>query len=158
MKNINNKTESCGSRKKISARNRRKAVELVAQVVDAGARVVEVCKRLGIDFSSYLKWCDYPQNEDQRPKRIFPTNPRSLSSEERQAVYERYCRPDVYYLSMRQAFYTLLDKGEYLASESTVYRVLHRCKANVRRDGARRAGNQHKPTSYEAIGPNQVWT
>ena len=49
-------------------------------------------------------------------------------------------------------------KGEYLACESTVYRVLRRFKANARRDGVRSAIKRHKPTSYEATGPNQVWT
>ena len=104
----------------ISARNRRKAVELVTEAVAAGARAVEACKCLGIAFSSYLKWRDCPENEDQRPKREFAANPRALSSEERQVVYERYCQPDVCDLSVRQAFYALLDKGKYLASESTV--------------------------------------
>ena len=79
----------------ISARNRRKAVELVTEADAAGARAVEACKCLGIAFSSYLKWRDCPENEDQRPKREFAANPRALSSEERQVVYERYCQPDV---------------------------------------------------------------
>lgn len=94
-----------GQGKMISARNRRKAVELVTEAVAAGARAVEACKCLGIAFSSYLKWRDCPENEDQRPKREFAANPRALSSEERQVVYERYCQPDVCDLSVRQAFY-----------------------------------------------------
>lgn len=57
-----------------------------------------------------------------------------------------------------RAFYALLNKGEYLASESTVYRVLRRFKVNARRDGVRPAIKQYKPTSYEATGSNQVWT
>ena len=64
----------------ISARNRRKAVELVTEADAAGARAVEACKCLGIAFSSYLKWRDCPENEDQRPKREFAANPRALSS------------------------------------------------------------------------------
>ena len=142
----------------ISTRDRQKAVELITEAVQAGARAVEACKCLGIAFSSYLKWRQAPQSEDQRPKREFGPNLRALSSEERQAVYERYCQSDVCDLSVRQAFYALLDKGEYLASESTVYRVLRHYKANARRDGVRACGNRHKPTSYVATGPNQVWT
>ena len=34
-------------------------------------------------------------------------------------------------------FKALLDKSEYLAAESTVYRVLRHYKANARRDGGR---------------------
>lgn len=133
-----------------------KAVELITESVQAGARAVEACKCLGIAFSSYLKWRQNPQSEDQRPKREFGPNPRALSEKERQAVYERYCQPDVCDLSVRQAFHALLDKGEYLASEATVYRVLRQHKANTRRDGVRPTVKRHKPTSYEATGPNQV--
>ena len=142
----------------ISTRDRQKAVELITESVQAGARAVEACKCLGIAFSSYLKWRQNPQSEDQRPKREFGPNPRALSEKERQAVYERYCQPDVCDLSVRQAFHALLDKGEYLASEATVYRVLRQHKANTRRDGVRPTVKRHKPTSYEATGPNQVWS
>ena len=133
----------------ISTRDRQKAVELITESVQAGARAVEACKCLGIAFSSYLKWRQNPQSEDQRPKREFGPNSRALSEEERQAVYERYCQPDVCDLSVRQAFHALLDKGEYLASEATVYRVLRRHKANTRRDGVRSGVKRYKPTSYE---------
>lgn len=142
----------------ISTRDRQKAVELITESVQAGARAVKACKCLGIAFSSYLKWRRNPQSEDQRPKREFGPNPRALSEKERQAVYERYCQPDVCDLSVRQAFHALLDKGEYLASEATVYRVLRQHKANTRRDGVRPTIKRHKPTSYEATGPNQVWS
>ena len=142
----------------ISTRDRQKAVELITESVQAGARAVEACKCLGIAFSSYLKWRQNPQSEDRRPKREFGPNSRALSEEERQAVYERYCQPDVCDLSVRQAFHALLDKGEYLASEATVYRVLRRHKANTRRDGVRSGVKRYKPTSYEATGPNQVWS
>ena len=115
----------------ISTRDRQKAVELITESVKAGARAVKAGKCLGIAFSSYLKWRRNPQSEDQRPKREFGPNPRALSEKERQAVYERYCQPDVCDLSVRPAFHALLDKGEYLASEATVYRVLRQHKANT---------------------------
>lgn len=142
----------------ISTRDRQKAVELITESVQAGALAVEDCKCLGIAFNSYLKWRQNPQSEDQRPKREFGPNPRALSEKERQAVYERYCQPDVCDLSVRQTFHALLDKGEYLASEATVYRVLRRHKANRRREGVRPTVKRHKPLSYEATGPNQVWS
>lgn len=104
---------------------------------------------MGIAFSSYLKWRDCPENEDQRPKREFAANPRALSSEERQVVYERYCQPDVCDLSVRQAFYALLDKGEYLASESTVYRVLRRSMRAVTEFAALSSGTSRQATKRQ---------
>ena len=61
-------------------------------------------------------------------------------------------------LSIRQAFHGLLDNGEYLAWESTVYRVFRERNVNIRRDGTRESIKRHKPTSFEATGPNQVWS
>lgn len=136
----------------ISTRDRQKAVELITESVQAGARAVEACKCLGIAFSSYLKWRRNPQSGDQRPKREFGPNPRALSEKERQAVYERYCQPDVCDLSVRQAFHALLDKGEYLAFEATVYRVLRQHKANTRRDGVRPTVNASEKTAGNVSG------
>lgn len=61
-------------------------------------------------------------------------------------------------LSIRQAFHGLLDNGEYLAWESTVYRVFRERDVNIRGDGTRESIKRHKPTSFEATGPNQVWS
>lgn len=67
-------------------------------------------------------------------------------------------RPDVVDLSYAQAFWTLLDKGEYYGLLSTIHRVMKDAGLNVRRDGTRQGVKRHKPTSFEATGPNQVWT
>lgn len=142
----------------ISHQDRRKAVELINEAISAGARAEAACKCLGIAFSSYSKWKQAPENRDKRPTCKHEGNPRALSNSEREAVVARFCSPDVCDLSVRQAFFALLDKGEYLASESTVYRILRSLDANKRRDGVRAPHRHHKPTSYEATGPNQVWT
>lgn len=42
------------------------------------------------------------------------------------------------------------------ASESTFYRVLREAKMQNHR-GRASEGNRHKPTSYTATAPNQVW-
>jgi putative transposase len=51
---------------------------------------------------------------------------------------------------------TLADRGEYIASESTFYRVLHEEGQLQHRERARpRTAN--KPKEHVAHGPNQVW-
>lgn len=142
----------------ISAQDRRRAVELINEAVAAGARAIKACECVGIAFSSYSKWKQAPEDEDKRPSCPHPNNPRALSQQEQEALFERYCQPDVCDLSLRQAFYVLLDKGEYFGSLSTVHRVLAKLNANKRRDGVRTSTKRHKPTSFEATGPNQVWT
>lgn len=53
---------------------------------------------------------------------------------------------------------TLLDKGEYIASESSFYRVLKEAGQLNRRGRQRSRQKAAKPTSYTATGPNQVFT
>ena len=141
----------------ISPQDRRQALDLINEAVSQGVRSVKACEYLGIAFSTYLKWSKAPEAEDGRITAEHTRNSRALSEEERQAVIERYCQPDMCDLSIRQAFHKQLDMGEYLASESTVYRIFREQDINVRRDGTREPIKRHKPTSFEATGPNQVW-
>lgn len=141
----------------ISPQDRRQALDLINEAVSQGVRLVKACEYLGIAVSTYLKWSKAPEAEDGRITAEHTRNSRALSEEERQAVIERYCQPDMSDLSIRQAFHKLLDMGEYFASESTVYRIFREQDINVRRDGTRKPIKRHKPTSFEATGPNQVW-
>ncbi len=136
----------------ISPQDRRKAVELVNEAVAQGVRIVRACECLGIAFSTYLKWSKSPEDEDGRSDPQRSHSPLALTEEEKQAVIERFCQPDMCDLSIRQAFHRLLDKGESLASESTVYRIFREHGVNIRRDGAREPIKRHKPTSFEATG------
>lgn len=52
----------------------------------------------------------------------------------------------------------LADEGVYLASESTIYRILHEEKMQNHRGRAQVPGKHGKPASYCATAPNQVWT
>ena len=52
----------------------------------------------------------------------------------------------------------LADKGTYIASESTFYRVLREEKMQNHRGRSQEPGRHGKPTSYCATAPNQVWT
>jgi putative transposase len=142
----------------ISPQDRRHAVDLINKAVADGARAVKACQCLNLAYSTYRKWMNDPDGEDGRPRAIHAPNSKALCIEEKKAVLERYCHPDVCDLSIRQAYYKLLDDGEYLASESTVYRIFRKSNVNVRRDGSRAPVKRNKPTSFEATGPNQVWS
>ncbi len=51
----------------------------------------------------------------------------------------------------------LADKGEYIASESTFYRVLREEKLNTHRSRSKKASTQ-QPPKHIVKAPNQVWT
>jgi len=59
--------------------------------------------------------------------------------------------------SPKQIVPLLADQGDYLASESTFYRVLHQAKQMAPRGRAKPA-ERRKPAEHVATGPNQVWS
>ena len=51
----------------------------------------------------------------------------------------------------------LADRGEYIASESSMYRVLHENNQQHHRGKAKNPGKSSEPTSHCATAANQVW-
>ncbi|MBZ0172595.1 MAG: IS3 family transposase, partial [Phycisphaerales bacterium] len=52
----------------------------------------------------------------------------------------------------------LADQGEYIGSESTIYRILREEKMQQHREPSRPPTLRHRPDPYIATGPNQVWS
>ena len=85
----------------------------------------------------------------------MPVN--KLSDEERQHVLAIVNSKEFRSLPPSQIVPTLVDRGEYVASESTMYRLLHEEGQQQHRGPS--AKPEPKPlTSHEAKGPNQVWS
>ncbi len=53
---------------------------------------------------------------------------------------------------------SLADKGIYIASESTMYRILRQENMQHHRGKSKRPSRTKKPDTHIATGPNQVWT
>lgn len=51
----------------------------------------------------------------------------------------------------------LADEGQYIGSESTIYRIL-RAENQLAHRQLTRPSKHHKPEAYMASGPNQVWS
>ena len=62
--------------------------------------------------------------EDQRPHAVQGSQPHQLTHEEEQAILNACNRPEYTSLPPSQIVPLLADKGVYLASESSFYRVL----------------------------------
>lgn len=148
----------------ISPPDRRKACALITAAHRAGARLEQACECLGLGFKTYQRWQQDPEREDRRTKAARaqaaprPRSKRALSEAERQKIASRFCSADVVDLSLPQAFYVLLDRGEYYGSLRTIYRVMEEQKLNAPRGRARAPHRAHRPSSFEATGPGQVWT
>ena len=81
-----------------------------------------------------------------------------LSPEERQKVLDTVHSKEFADAPPCQIVPALADRGEYIASESTMYRILHDEKEQNHRGRSEEPHKHKKPTSYCATAPNQVWT
>jgi putative transposase len=144
----------------ISASDRRRAVELIEQAQQAGARLVPACEILGLSVRTFQRWTrEGGVSEDQRPTAIRPKPAKALSPEEEQAILEACHRPEFAHLPPEQIVVRLLDEEQrYLGSVSSFYRVLRRHGELTHRGRAKAPRRAPRPTTYQATGPNQVWS
>jgi len=79
-----------------------------------------------------------------------------LSDSERKRVLEIINSEDFRDLSPNQIVPMLADQGKYVASESTMYRILRAEGQQNHRETSREP--RAKPNEHVATGPNQVWS
>lgn len=142
----------------ISAPDRAKAVELINEARAAGARLKPACDILGISERTYQRWTK--GNSIQEDKRFItkrPTPKNKLTEGERAKVIQIVNSPNFADLTPHQIVPRLADEGQYIASESTIYRILKEEKMNTHRNRSQAPVKRKTPT-HIATGPNQVWT
>ena len=144
----------------ISATDRKEAIQLINEAVEHGAQRIKACEELGIDERTYFRWKAKQEQEgechDGRPEadRAAPAN--KLSEDERKKIISTVNEEEYASLPPTEIVPALADKGIYIGSESTIYRVLREAKMQNHR-GRADAPNRHRPTTYSADSPNQVW-
>jgi transposase InsO family protein len=143
----------------INAPDRRATVELIEQAMAAGASQARACEAVGISPRSYQRWTRMGGVEtDGRPtaKRKAPAN--KLSDAERARIVETCNRAEYASLPPSQIVPRLTDRGEYIASESSFYRVLREAEQVRHRGKAQAPRKPEKPKAHRAEGPNEVWS
>lgn len=95
---------------------------LVEEAVAGGARLGKACEVVGLPARTLQRWAHKPVDERRGPRRS-PAN--KLSQRERNRVVEVATSVEFRDLSPKQIVPLLADRGTYVASESTFYRVLH---------------------------------
>jgi transposase InsO family protein len=129
----------------------------VREAVERGASESRACEVVGVSSRTLQRWRGQGIGDDNRagPK-AAPAY--KLSDEERQEVLsilnsEVFCD-----LSPWQVVAKLADTGLYVASESTMYRILHAEDLQKHRERSREPQKRHRPKELVANGPNQVWS
>jgi putative transposase len=131
-------------------------LSLVDEAVGSGARLRSACHELGLSVKTIQRWRKPGGGEDGRHgPRTVPGN--KLSIEERQAILDTVNSPQWRDLSPNQIVPRLADQEIYLASESTMYRILREEKQLAHREPSKPATSR-RPNEHEATGPHQVWS
>ena len=114
----------------------------------------QACRLLGKPRATHYRRLRPGVLRERRPR---PTPPNALSPAERQAVLDALHRPDHADLPPAQVWARLVDEGTYLASISTMYRLLRASGESRDRRRQRTHPARTKPQLL-AKTPNEVWS
>lgn len=132
---------------------------LVAEAIVAGASQARACEVISLSERTLQRW----QNDkadgacDRRPARV-QTPKNQLSEDERQRVLAIANSSEYGHLPPCQIVPRLVDQGEYVASESTFYRVLKAANQLKHRGAEMPAKPRHKPRALAATAPGQLYS
>lgn len=129
----------------------------LTDVVKSGAGEREACKVLGLSVRSVQRWRRAGGDGDDL--RHGPASPprNSLTPLERGAILAVINSPEYCDLSPKQVVPRLADKGRYLASESTMYRIL-RAENQLTHRGRAKRPERRPVKEHIATAPHQVWS
>lgn len=107
---------------------------------------------------TYQRWTrDDGSSQDGRKQAQRPTPANKLSEEERATILALVNSPEFASQPPSQIVPTLVDRGQYIASESTIYRIMKAEKQQHHRGRAREPGKR-VVTSHCATEPNRLWS
>jgi putative transposase len=129
---------------------------LVNDAVAAGARRELACRQLGLAERSTQRWRRADVGDDGRAgPRTRPAN--AFTPAERTKLLKVVNSPEYRDLPPKQVVPRLADEGQYVGSESTIYRVLRAEGQNAHRGRAKRR-TVRKVDAHVATAANQVWS
>lgn len=144
----------------ISTSDRIKAIALIEAAVESGAKLFNACKELGITERTYYRWMKQLKTigtiEDLRPTAKRPDPANKLTTEERNEIIDTVNKPKFASMPPCEIVPALADQGEYIASESTFYRVLKEQKMQNHR-GRSEEPKKRPISTHVAVAPNQIW-
>lgn len=128
---------------------------LIEEAVANGARRAAACHLVGLSVRTVERWRGAHPDDAREGPHHAPANKLSLT--ERSVMLATVNSPEYRDLSPNQIVPRLADLGCYLASESTMYRVLREEDMAAHR-GRAKAPVRHVKPVHVATGPNQVWS
>ncbi len=146
-----------GGGRLISCPDRKNYCELINEAIQNGARQNLACKLVGISARTYQRWNQEEElSVDKRLNNQSPVH-NKLSVAVRQSILDVVNRPEYSMQTPYQIVPALLDLGQYIASESTFYRVM-REHNQLKHRGKVTASKRKKPMSLQATGANEIYS
>lgn len=130
-------------------------IALIDEAVASGARIEKACEVVGISIRTLERW---RKDEECIDRRAGPRHPpkHQLTAAEKAKILAIANSPEFRDKSPKQIVPTLADRGEYVASEASFYRVLREA-GQLERRGRARPPTASRPKELVASGPNQIW-
>jgi len=129
----------------------------MSEAIHSGARQSQACTLLGICSRTYQRWQMAEKlQEDGRIQNQSPVH-NKLSVTVEDSIIETVNLPEYANLTPHEIVPLLLDKGKYIASESSFYRIMRKSKLLKHRHKSTSI-KRVKPKPLQATGPNQIYT
>jgi len=139
----------------ISKDDKKKALGLIQEACDAGARKHLAADLLGLPIRTVQRWEKHGFDDHRKGSRAVPGN--KISKAEREQIIDVLTSSEFGDFNPNQIVPKLADQGVYLGSEATMYRILRELNMNKHRLSSQAAARK-RPEAYIATGPNQVWS
>lgn len=131
-------------------------MNLISEAIKSGARTRKACESLEISTSSYERWRAGAILDSRKGSK--KNVPRKFTEEEAKIVIDTCCSSEYKDLNPHKIHAALLDKGLYIGSISSFYRILRKNKLLNHRGNTKPPQKRTPPPERKATGPNQVWT
>jgi len=140
----------------IPAQEKERVIALIDEACQAGARLHKACEILGLTARTVQRWRK-PDVLDDGRKESSKTPGNKLSEVQRQVILNLVNSDKYKDMNPHQIVADLADQGRYVASESTMYRIMKEEGQNTHRHSSN-PRKHTKPMELTATAPNQVWT
>ena len=139
---------------------RQTLLQLIRSACTAGARLRPACAQVGLSERTVQRWLRPEWLDGDRRvaglhERGAPAN--KLSQAERDVAMQIVNGDEFKNLPPSQIVPRLADQGRYVASESTLYRLLHRAGQTAHRRLERVPHKRSKPRALTATQPDQIY-
>jgi len=137
----------------IDAMTRQNAIDLILEAEQSGAHREKACEVLDLPCRTFRRWLKRQQEQSLVDRRkaaaVLRTPANKLSKESREQIVAVCNQPEYQSLAPTQIVPRLADKGLYIASESSFYRVLKEVDQVQRRGRAKSPRTVTKPKGYK---------